>query len=266
MKPIDSDIQNPFASAGSIVYDAQFIGRETDLRVLEDNVLHLPKPRNLAIIGLRRIGKSSLAYHAIIRCKEDLIAKRLLPIWINMATFSQASDFFSSLVTACYYELKDLDLLLVEIEHAAQRFLQDTSPRTGLYPFIQRFFRKVYQSNIQVLFILDEFDSAKHLFQDGVSEFQVLRELAYNPDCGVSLLTISLFTIQEIERSTSTVSSLDGIFMKHYLSMYNRADIHEFFSRLSSLGIIIDLKIRYKDYVNLSGWTSSGFNVTPVAT
>ncbi len=26
------------------------------------------------------------------------------------------------------------------------------------------------------------------------------------------------------------------------------------------------LKIRYKDYVNLSGWTSSGFNVTPVAT
>ncbi len=27
-----------------------------------------------------------------------------------------------------------------------------------------------------------------------------------------------------------------------------------------------DLKIRYKDYVNLSGWTSSGFNVTPVAT
>ncbi len=31
------------------------------------------------------------------------------------------------------------------------------------------------------------------------------------------------------------------------------------------VGVIL-LKIRYKDYVNLSGWTSSGFNVTPVAT
>jgi hypothetical protein len=241
---MNRDFENPFADYGRIVRGKRFIGRKDDLRVIENRVIRPREAGNLAIIGEPRIGKSSLVYKAVVERREELLAKNLLPIWINLATYDQASIFFRSLVTRCVDEMEDLDWLSETVQRAANRALQNELSWSEGYGRIQRFFEKVRGEGIRVLFILDEFDHARHLFQGDVSGFQGLRELAYRPEWRVTYITTSRRTIRDIELQTKAISTFDGIFRKHYLAMFGKEGLQEYFARLTSVGILDNPALR----------------------
>ena len=232
------DFENPFADYGNIVRGDRFIGRRDDLRVIENRVIRPREPGNLAIIGEPRIGKSSLVYKTIIERKDELVAKKLLPIWINLGTYDQAPIFFRSLVTRCVDEMEDLNWLSEPVRHAADRALQDELSWSEGYGRIQRFFAKVRQSGLRVLFVLDEFDNARHLFRGDISGFQGLRELSYRPEWRVTYITASRRTIRDIELQTQAISTFGATFHKHYLAMFGAEDLQEYFARLTSVGIL----------------------------
>jgi len=237
------EIENPFADYGNIVTGDRFIGRKDSLRVIANRVTRPQESGNLAIIGDPRIGKSSLAYKAVIESKPVLISKRLLPIWINLATYDQPPIFFKSLITRCVDELEDLNWMTETIQRAANHALQDEVSWSEGYTRIQRFFERIRQSNIRILFILDEFDHARFLFKGDISGFQGLRELSYRPEWRVTFITISRRTIREIELQSQAISTLDGIFHKHYLAMFNDEDFQAFAERLSSVGLSVTSEI-----------------------
>jgi len=234
---VKMDFENPFSDYGGIVHGERFIGRHESLQVVESRVLRPKEPGNLAIIGDYRIGKSSLVYQAVMERKGDLIARNRLPLWINLATYDQASSFFRSLVIRSYDELDELGLLTDPIIHAAKHALEDRVSWTEGYGRLQRYFEKIRQAGINVLFILDEFDHTRNLFRGDVSGFQGLRELSYRPEWRISFVTISRRSLRDIELQTKAISTLDGIFHKHYLSMFNELDMQEYFARISSVGI-----------------------------
>lgn len=154
-----------------------------------------------------------------------------------MGTYEQASIFFRSLVTSCVDEMEDRNWLSESIQRAANRAIQDELSWGEGYGRIQRFFEKVRQSGVRVLFILDEFDNARHLFHGDISGFQGLRELSYRPEWRVTYITTSRCTIRDIELQTQAISTFDGIFHKHYLSMFGEEDLQEYFARLTSVDI-----------------------------
>lgn len=242
----ERDFVNPFSDYGNIVYNERFINRRDGIRAVENRVIRPREPGNLAIIGDYRIGKSSLVYHSIMGHKNDLLEKRCIPIWINLATFDQASIFFRSLVTSSYDELDNLGLLSDEIKTAAERaLLNDVSWSEG-YGRIQRYFEKIRRANLRILFILDEFDHARHLFKGDISGFQGLRELSYRPEWRVTFITTSRRSLQSIELQTRTISTLDHTFHKHYLGMFDEDALKEFFKRLSSVGITVTPQIEQR--------------------
>jgi len=234
---MNQDFENPFADYGNIVRGERFIGRRDDLRVIENRVIRPREAGNIAIIGEPRIGKSSLVYKAIIERKGELIARKLLPIWINLATYDQAPIFFRSMVTRCVDEMEDLDWLSGPVRRAADHALQDELSWSEGYGRIQRFFEKIRQAGVRVLFILDEFDSARRLFRGDISGFQGLRELSYQPEWRVTYITTSRRTIRDIELQTQAISTFDGIFHKHYLAMFGEEDLQEYLARFTSVGI-----------------------------
>ena len=243
---MDRDFANPFADYGTIVHRERFIGRKYDLQVIENRVIRPRSPGNLAIIGDSRIGKSSLVYKAIVDRRDELLAKRLLPIWLNLSSYDHAPVFFRSLVTRCLDELEELGWLSRNIQQAAERALQDELSWSEGYSRIQRFFEKVLKAGIRILFILDEFDHARHIFRDNISAFQGLRELSYRPEWRVSYIITSRRTVRDIELQTQSISTLDGIFHKHYLGMFDADSIEEYFGRLTSVGIPNDISLREK--------------------
>ena len=231
------DFENPFADYGNIVRGDRFIGREESLRVVNNRVIRPHEPGNLAIIGDYRIGKSSLVYKAVMERKKELAAKKQIPIWINLATFDQAPMFFRSLVTCCYDEMDELGWISEPVKYAADRALEDKVSWGEGYGRIQRFFEKVRQTGFRVLFVLDEFDHARHLFKGDISGFQGLRELSYRPEWRVTFITTSRRSLRDIELQTKAISTFDLIFYKHYLGMFSEADTEKYFERLSSVGI-----------------------------
>ncbi len=228
------NFENPFVNYGKIVRGERFIGRHKIHSVIENRIIYPVNPGNLAIIGVHRIGKSSLAYKTIIEQKEKLIAKGILPIWIGLSSYDQSSEFFSSLVVECVNEMEDLDWLTEKIQRLADRALEDgaTWDRT------RRFFKEVQKAGYGTLFILDEFDHARYIFK-GETAFQRLRELADYPDYRLSLVLTSRRSIKDIETAAGSSSPFHNIFQVQRLAMFNDDDLAIYFSRFSDMGISI---------------------------
>jgi len=238
------NFQNPFANYGNIVYGERFIGRKDALKIIKNRIIQPREAGNLAIIGLPRIGKSSLVYKALIEYKRELVAQNLLPIWVNLGTYDEAPVFFRSLITHCVDEMEGLNWLSEPINRAACRVLNDEISWSAGYYDIQRFFQKVREAGYHILFILDEFDHARHLFKDDIVGFQRLRDLADNPEWRVNFVTTSRRRIRDIELQTQAISTLDGIFHKHYLAMFNSDDLEEYFARIESAGISLSSSVK----------------------
>ncbi|GER86082.1 hypothetical protein KDW_02440 [Dictyobacter vulcani] len=236
-------VENPFANFGTIVSGVQFIGRKERLRDIEQRVISPIDGGNLAIIGNPRIGKSSLAYHAIMDRKNELLHKSILPIWINLATHETPIEFFRALARSSRDILDDLDKLKSPLREAATDALQPHITWQETTQYTQRFFELIRREGMRILFVLDEFDHARNLFRGHVTSFQGLRELSYRPEWRVTFITISRRSIRDIETQTQAISTLDGIFDKLYLSTFNSEDLQEYVQRLTNTGIVIDTQI-----------------------
>lgn len=174
-------LKNPVADYGGIVFGQRFVGRANELRQIEQRVMGATYG-NLAIMGLPRIGKSSLAWQAIMTKKEDLLKDKTLPIFFQVGSCDSAQAFYKQLVDYLHDELaficdddryeKFATKIIVDI--------QNTDDKTTIIPLVQKYFKLVKRLGYKIIYILDEFDSVQSIFS--VSDFQTLRELSTKPD------------------------------------------------------------------------------------
>jgi len=240
---------NPFANCGTIVCGDNFFGRKQFLKMIENRIIQPLEPGNIAIIGLPRIGKSSLVYEALIERSEKLISQKKLAIFMDISTFSKASEMFRSLVETCTNKMEELNWLSEPIREIANQILSYKSTEYD-YGIIRKFFKKVKQSGYSIIFILDEFDHARNLFKNNAVCFHQLRDLSDVPEWRVTFVLTSRRSIRDIEVQSSGISNFDGIFSKIYLTMFTKSDLDEYFNRLNSLGFQVseDVKDRFSFY------------------
>ena len=75
---------NPFASAGTIVAGTAFVGRQEELRDIAERLFGT-EFGNVAIVGIPKIGKSSLMHNALAAKKEKLWNEhRFLVVWYTL--------------------------------------------------------------------------------------------------------------------------------------------------------------------------------------
>lgn len=228
------NFENPFSDYGKIVRGERFIGRGQIIGVVESRIIQPTNPGNLAIVGVHRIGKSSLVYKTIIEQRAKLTGKGILPIWRGLSSYDQSSEFFRSLVDEYVSEMEDLGWLTERIQRSANRALESNAS----WDRIKRFFKDVQNTGYGVIFILDEFDDARNLFK-GETAFQRLRELADYPDYRLSLVLTSRRNIRDVELSAGSSSPFHNIFQVQRLGMFNDEDLEIYFSLFSSIGIQI---------------------------
>ena len=226
--------ENPFSDYGKIVRGERFIGRKQIINAVESRIIRPTNPGNLAIIGVHRIGKSSLVYKTIVEQRNKLINKGILPIWKGLSSYDDSLEFFYSLIDEFIGEMEELGWLTERIQRSADRALEvnATWDRT------KRFFREVQNAGYGVLFILDEFDHARTLFK-GETAFQRLRELADYPDYRLSLVLTSRRSIRDIELSAGSSSPFHNIFQVQRLTIFDDEDLEIYFSRFSDIDIPI---------------------------
>lgn len=78
--------KNPFASVGSIVQGSSFVGRTNEMRDLEERLMG-SEFGNLAIVGIPKVGKSSLMQEALYGRSEQLWEnRRFVVVWYTLKT------------------------------------------------------------------------------------------------------------------------------------------------------------------------------------
>lgn len=224
---------NPFADYGSIVRGDRFVGRKKELNTIKQRVLG-QNYGNLAIMGLPRIGKSSLAWEGILENKDTLLKEKTIPVFFQTGSCEDAVSFFRQMVSLLDEEM----LFICEDERYlkfGERILKSVKEDTDLTDFtlaIQKYFKLIKKLGFKVIYVLDEFDSVQSFFT--VANFQLLRELSYNPETKICLVTCSRKTIQEIEAKNGAISNFYGTFSEIRLGMYDDDSLNEYWDRVSS--------------------------------
>ena len=213
-------LNNPFADYGGIVHGDRFIGREDAIKKITERVLG-PTYGNLSIMGLPRVGKSSLAWHAIMDRKDELTRSNTIPIFFEVGSCVSSNDFFSEMVTLVYDELEFI-CNVEKYDKFAQKIIKslDVTYDKGL---VQKYFKLVKRFGYKTIFIFDEFDSVQSFFDK--ADFQFLRELSYNPDTHLCLVTCSRKTIEDIEVKDGAISNFAGTCSDLRLGMFSNKDV-----------------------------------------
>lgn len=229
---------NPFAGLGTIVQGDRFVGRNDELNSIRQRVLGRHDYSNIAIVGLPRIGKSSLVYECIMSKRESLLEDNTIPIYYSISSLRNSFDFFKKLVLSIDDKFQDESLknderysnfakpIVSEIEELPKTKIDD------LYDKVEKYLKKLKRWEYKVIVILDEFDNAKNIFQ--LADFQLLRDLSYEPDTKLCLITCSRQTLKEIEKGATdgNLSNFEGIFTTCNLKTFEEQDVQKYWERV----------------------------------
>jgi hypothetical protein len=230
---------NPFADFGRPVSGERFVGRREILRALDSRVIQPPNPGNLALVGEPRVGKSSIAHHAI-RCQRDKLARlKKVALWLNVGLFPRGWDLFRALVEQTMSELSSRNWLEDSIEKSANkcRAFEDLDGESQSW--LLEFFCKVRTAGFRVVAVLDEFDGASSLWSKDRPGFQLLRELSYDPASSLSFVTTSRREVKDIETQTGVISNFAGTFKKCYVRPFDDDDFSVYVEKLSGSGVTL---------------------------
>lgn len=229
---------NPFTNYGGIVYGKRFVGRSDAIRLIHERIL-TDDPGCLAIVGLPRIGKSSLVYQALIHQRDLVQAHKVIPIWIGMGTFHTPEAFFRKLILATQEALVDLNASTERIAIRSAQALDPNCPWMEFNHQMQQFFKCVRQSGWRIVFVIDEFDAARTIFGNNIAAFQAMRELHNQPEWRVAFVATSRRAISEIE-AYSAISNLSGIFPELHIGPFSEQEATEMLGSLLDIGLEFD--------------------------
>ena len=223
---------NPFVDFGGIVWGDRFVGRTQELQAIEQRVLGNTYG-NLAIMGLPRVGKSSLAWQAIMTKTDTLISNHTIPIFFEAGSCDSAIAFFRKMVSLLNDEIMFIcsDERYLMFGDKILKVIKQESDPSEFTLALQKYFKLIKKLGYKIIYIIDEFDSVQSFFT--VAHFQLLRELSYNPETKICLVTCSRKTIQEIEAINGAISNFYGTFSEIRLGVYDSDSINEYWERAS---------------------------------
>jgi hypothetical protein len=233
---------NPFSDYGTIVSNDRFIGRIKEIDAIRNRVLGASYG-NISIVGLPRIGKSSLVWNAIFLDKEKLLSENVVLIWISFGEYNNLQEVFDDVI----YEIGETlgsNEIANELKIIESKIISgDTNLERRRY--LKRYFKLLKQNGLKIILALDEFDNAGSILN--LQDFQFLRELSYNIETKLCLITISRKSIQELEPENGALSNFYQIFTDLRLKMFSNEDIDLYWLRLTKFGLSIS--VQYQDSI-----------------
>ena len=242
------NIANPFADNAGIVTGERFVGRVNEIKEIHTRILG-ELYGNLAIVGLPRIGKSSLVWNALIPLKEKLCQEKHIISYISVSSGDSTVNFFKGLALSILEEIEfaeDLVDIYKRLESIYNDIKSNQNDRFEYLNQVKKFFKFCKKSNLRTTFILDEFDYSEKIFS--VADFQFLRELSTLPETKVCLITISRRTIQELEPENGAISNFYGVFSELRLQLFSNYDLDAYWKRVEKIGIQVSEEYKKELY------------------
>ncbi|WP_445147815.1 AAA family ATPase [Baekduia sp. Peel2402] len=230
---------NPYSNVGAVVQDEEFVGRARELARLQTR-LGEGDPASTSIVGLPRIGKTSLAHHALRGGIE--LDRRTLVVWLNTRTAAKdLGGFFAAIARQIVERLEEAGVADDALREKVRAVGQEPSD-ADRFARLQHLLGTLRRSGTWVILALDEFDGIRKLFGDSPDYgFATLRELGHEPDSRLALVTISRRPLVEIAtRSTIDESTFPNIFQEARLRPFSEDEFEELVARADRAGLPVE--------------------------
>ena len=210
---------NPFAFTQTPVTGDLFIGREKQLNIIRDNVL---VGKATFIVGLPRMGKTSLVKQCFLHLEDWIEQHQLAPIYMVVATNADPASFWKSLATKIRMFLRKRGLQTDCLNH----FHQLTSPEDMYLTILEALDDIHDRLGLRFVMIFDEFDGVLSFPPSG-DLFNKLRQLN---DYG-SVIACSRRTPDYIEKKITGrhyfTDSADVLFV----GLFSEREVDEYWNR-----------------------------------
>jgi len=231
---------NPFADVGSVVTADRFIGRKTEIELLSQRVLNSAGYGSIAVVGMPKVGKTSLVHHIFQENPKSLIRRNIIVSRFETGTFGRWQSLFQAMVLETCEAIVRADRAssaLIEISHLLQEAVTDDQ----LLLLMRRFFRSARHDGLRLVIILDEFDAARYIFSGADRCFHLLRELASNPEFKVALVIVSKRELDDVARMAGHDSNYwANVLTTCYLRPFEQAEAEMFFEVLRQADVQLD--------------------------
>lgn len=211
---------------GTIVTGDEFIGRQSELDNLK---VFFEGINNYSLIGLSRIGKSSLVSELLVRHSELLFSKNIVIVKYAITSSVREKDVFRRVFTKILKVTKRLGTS--DLENDANDILEKLETDNIDHEKAIELSDKLFEStSIRFLLIFDEFDNAPNVFQ---KHLMTLREIITRSK-NIKLLTISRTSLAKLFPLGGDGSVFPGAFTQFTLKGFASSDMEIFRQRLES--------------------------------
>lgn len=246
-------IENPFASPTEVAAGDYFVGRKSVLKRMHDYVVYEDRICNYHIVGLPRIGKSSLLKKFQEHTLENHYNLDLIVIYLSLDTCNSSDEMWENIGRGLRKELKrqfgSSDKYKVFEEELE---FEDVDENNIDYKYVCSVALSMKTAGFYGLVLIDEFDNFSSIAKKGT--VGQIRTLLSGPDYGVRAIVASRRMVERIEKEVegainSNVSILAAIFANgHNLESFNEDDMNEYWAAISKK-IDCNVSEKYKQEV-----------------
>lgn len=246
--------KNAFKDLGTKVKDPeQFVGRKDELQLIVDRIQN----ENFLIVGLPRIGKSSLAYQSLNKFIDTWRNEHIEPIvgiWFDVSQVHTPKEFFNHLTRYVYENAlpyiadEDQKEKLTSYYKNAIKGKVDTCN-------ITTFFGKIDESNIRINIVFDEFDVVKDFLKK--NHFGCLHSILDNSK-NIRVIITSRRFLENIEKEvckTANPSVLFQIFTNITLKPFSSNEMDEYWKRIEPFLVENGVNLN-QEYKEMAFWYS----------
>ncbi len=243
-------MENIFADFGNVISSGRYISRSKVENDIKSRLLDNDTYGSTGLVGLQRMGKSSLAYNLFESKASSLLEDKIMVIKLVMYTYKTPQAFFEDMASRVFDILEDRNEMSAKLERRYKR-IQESSVEDNGGERVRSFFKLVVsEMGYRVICIIDEFDYSKKLFAEYPEGFFVLRELAYQPENKIGFLFLSRHFMAELEAGVGfDVSNFSNILHNTCLTVYTDDEFCNYFSNFESMGVEVteQMKEEYKE-------------------
>lgn len=245
--------RNPFASPTEEVIGVDFIGRKLVLENMHKCIINAGKISNYHIVGLPRIGKSSL-----LKAFKDMVQKNdysheLIVFYISLDTCTDSDDMWETIGKGVRKELrKQFHLSDKYTIFTEELEFEDVDENKIDYEYVCSVARCMKTAGFSGLILIDEFDKFSTLATKGT--VGQVRTLFSGAEYGLRAVIASRRMVERIEKEVegalnSNVSILAPTFVNGYkLKTFDEDDMKEYWASIEEkIGGIVSN--RYKEEV-----------------
>lgn len=236
--------ENPFSDVGCILSGARVIGRDHEIQQLRNKLCTKSGHGSIAVIGMPRIGKSSLIQRALLDDTAIFATAKIVCSRTDVGTLSTFDDLLRSMVRGTLTELRKFSLGGERLETLAAQVFAATGE--GGWETAKDFFQALRALQIRPICVLDEFDATRRLFHGHVQPFLRLRHLASSADCKVGLVLVCKRDLATLSQLAALDSNYwhNAVGAELYLRGLDDHGLHSYFALLDQVGISLGNRAR----------------------